>query len=158
MTLQKITAELAELKTLLGNLLSGKQVTSEQSTAFEGRLSSLETSVKSSSEKEKLAVDNDASLKDLQAKLDTANGQVTAKDGEIKTLNEKVTAAQNRANEVLASQGLTPDLVPASDSAEPGKAKETAFQQYSRLANSNPREAGSFYAANAQKILDSRPK
>ncbi len=156
MTLQKIKDELAELRTMLGNLVSGKS-SSEQITSFDGRLKAVEASAGTLlAEKDKTIETRDATIKDLNTKLETAQGQVNAQGTQIKDLEGKVATALKKANEVIASQGLDPAALPAAEQTAGGMAVKTAWETYCALQASNPREAGAYYQANADKILASR--
>jgi Tfp pilus assembly protein FimV len=107
--------------------------------------------------KTNLAV-KDAQISELTAKLETAKTEAAAKDTEITTLKAAVETEKNRANAVIASQGLSPELTPAAGVGEAGATTESASAKYNRLLATSPREAGLFYAANADAIAKSRGK
>lgn len=65
----------------------------------------------------------DATIKDLNAKLETAQTEVNAKGTEIKTLAEKAAAAEKKADEALAAMGVPPEKIPAADPAQAAGAK-----------------------------------
>lgn len=76
---------------------------------------------------------------------------------EVGTLQAAVETEKQRANETIASQGLTPEQLPAG-SVGGGEPKGSAWKQYQALLATNPTAAGAFYVANAEAILQSRPK
>jgi chromosome segregation ATPase len=123
-------------------------------TAANARIAALEAEVatlKSASS------DFEAKITVLTGEVSTAQAAVTAKDTELKNVQAQLAAAQTRANDVIAGQGLAADQLPAAAPNEHATApKETAWQTYQRLANSNPREAGAFWNAHADEILRTR--
>jgi Tfp pilus assembly protein FimV len=145
MTLQKIKDELAELKSALSSLISNK-ATSEQVTPFQSRLTALEGTVSS-----QLAL-KDGEIKDLQAKLETAQGEVNAKGAEVKSLNSQLETEKKRTDETLAGMGIDPKAIPAPK-GEPGKAAASGkiLEEYGAITNSKERIA--FYRKN-QAAMD----
>jgi chromosome segregation ATPase len=162
MTLQKIKDELAELKTTLANFIAGKG-TADQASAFQGRLTAVEASVTSQAasiaEKDGIIVARDATIKELTSAAEKSKTDLTTANTRITDLTKEVETEKGRANATLAAQGLLSEEVPAATAKEtPGGTGETAWAKYHRLLSSSPMEAGSFYQANADKILGSRPK
>jgi Tfp pilus assembly protein FimV len=99
----------------------------------------------------------DAQISELTVKLNAAKTEVACRDTEITTLKAAVETEKNRANAVIAAQGLSPELTPAAGVSEAGATGgEAAWAKYNRLLSTNPREAGAFYAANAEAIAKSR--
>lgn len=144
--MDKILAALAELK----SYFTGVKEALSKVTAAEERAKSLEAELVSEKSK------NQSLTEQLQKAQDQVNSQGT----EINGLNEKLQAAEKKANEVLASQGITPEQVPPTESntSTPGNKSETAWDKYNRLRNEDPRAAGEFYSQNAEQIFASRPK
>jgi uncharacterized coiled-coil protein SlyX len=94
----------------------------------------------------------DATIKDL-----TATGATAAT--QIATLTTELAAAKAKANQVIADQGLTADLLPAADTKTGTQTPPaTAWDKYQTLLGKDPRAAGTFYATDGDKILASRPK
>jgi TolA-binding protein len=105
----------------------------------------------------KAATDAIAERDALNVKLTDLQGKLTARNGEIATLTAQVAAEKKRANDTLASQGISTEQLPAAGASEtPGAQQETAWTKYQRLLASNPREAGAFWAEKSKEIIESR--
>jgi hypothetical protein len=92
----------------------------------------------------------------LQGQLDIATKRVNELDGQVKSLTEQLSAANGKANAVIASQGLPADQVPAAAVTSPTASGETPFRKYQRLLGENPKTAGEYWAGHAEEILNSR--
>jgi chromosome segregation ATPase len=121
-------------------------------TTAEERVKALEQSA--SATKSELEAEQKAHA-ETKAALQKAQDEVNARDTKIKTLEAAVTTEQQRANETIASQGLSLDQVPAG-SAGSSEPKANAWATYQKLLASDAQAAGAFYAANADAILSSR--
>ena len=98
-----------------------------------------------------------SSLKTLNAKITQLEATITAKDGEIAKLQAEVAAEKKRANDTLASLGVSAENLPAASTGDAGGAQqETAWQKYQRLLAENPRAAGAFWAEKSNDIIASR--
>lgn len=95
--------------------------------------------------------ERDTSIKDLQ-------GKMTAAEGTIKTLQGDLAKEKARANTVIAGQGLPADQTPAAETTNGAAVatQENAWNKYQRLLSENPREAGQFWATNADDIMKAR--
>lgn len=164
MNLAQIKQELTDLKTLLTNFVSGKTSNSAAApdiTALQGKIISFETVVNSQlSDKDKTIVDHEKTITDLRSQLKTAEDKTQTLETENATLKTNVESEKKRANETLASLGIDTSHLPSAEASKGGEAnnQETAWAKYHRLQASNPREAGQFWAQNADKILASKPK
>jgi chromosome segregation ATPase len=160
MTLQKLKDELADLKAIVSSFITSKtNPTAEQMTGLESRLGAAETKLTSQlAEKDKDISDRDATIKDLQGKLETAQNEVNAKGKEIKTLQGQVETEKQRANKVLAAQGIDLASLPAGETTADAGTVETDFAKYNRLLATDARAAGEFWSTHSVKILASRPK
>lgn len=164
MTLSQLKQELADLKTLLTNFVSGKTSNSAAApdiTALQGKIISFETVVNSQlAEKDKTVSDHENTIKDLRSQLKAAEDKSKTLETENATLKTNVESEKKRANETLASLGIDTSHLPAAEANKGGETndKETAWAKYHRLQASNPREAGQFYAKNFDKIFESKPK
>lgn len=85
---------------------------------------------------------------------------LAAQAAQVRTLMAEVEKEKNKANAVLAAQGLLPGDVPKGHvSGYPelgGNSGETPHQKYQRLLLEDPAAAGEYYQANADAILASR--
>lgn len=168
MTLQSIKSELNELKTLLTNFISGGSKAGQAAGAgaadaasLQGKIINFETVLNGQlAEKDQTISDQDATIKDLQGKLKTAQDEASTLKTENATLKTNVESEKKRANDTLAKLGIDASQLPAAEASEGGKAadKETEWAKYHRLQQTNPREAGQFWAQNADKILATKPK
>lgn len=102
-------------------------------------------------------IDAQASLKDLQAKFDKATTDLAARDKQITALQADLAKEKARANATIAGQGLPVDQVPPADANNAPISGESAWNKYQRLqSEGKAREAGEFWAVNADQILSSR--
>jgi predicted nucleic acid-binding Zn-ribbon protein len=99
-------AKFEELKTQLAAAKSA-----EPSAAAVTEISGLKTELATANA---TIVARDATITDLNAKLETAQGQVNAKGTEIQTLTAAVTAAEKKATDALAGMGVDPKTIPAA--------------------------------------------
>jgi chromosome segregation ATPase len=124
MTLKEIKDQLIELKNAVAGLVSSK-ATTEQISGLQSKAASLETTVSSElAGRDSTIAERDTTIKDLNARLETAQNEVNAKGTEIKDLKEKLTTAENKATEALAAMGVDPKTIPAPNpaAASPGAA------------------------------------
>ncbi len=91
-------------------------------------------------------------------KITTLEASAAASSSKVVELESAVKLESNRANEVLAGQGIALDQVPAATVAQPGTATESAWSTYQRLISTNPRAAGQFYKEHSADIFTTRPK
>jgi hypothetical protein len=128
-------------------------------TTAEERVKSLEDQLATNAKSGiKLVEELEAERKahaETKVALQKAQDEVNARDTQIKNLEAAVTTEQQRANETIASQGLSLDQVPAG-SAGSSEPKANAWATYQKLLASDAQAAGAFYAANADAILSSR--
>lgn len=167
MTLSQIKQEIESLKTLLTNFVSGKTSNSTSAaapadaSALQTKLTALETSVNSQlTEKDETITDQENTIKDLRSQLKTAQDEAATLKAENGTLKTSVENEKKRANETLASMGIDIANLPVAEATQGGepKNKESDWAKYHRLQQTNPREAGQFWAQNADKIMASKPK
>lgn len=164
MNFAQMKQEVADLKTLLTNFVSGKTANSGAApdvAALQGKIISFETVVNSQlADRDKTIGDHEKTITDLRSQLKTAEDKVKPLETENATLKTNVESEKKRANETLASLGIDTSHLPAAEANKGGEGsdKETAWAKYHRLQASNPREAGQFYAKNSDKIFESKPK
>lgn len=87
--------------------------------------------------------ERDTKISTLTASLETAQNEVNKAGGDIKSLTEKLAAAETKARDVIAEQGLEPGSLPPGSSENAG-AKSTG-QEIDALrkklqASTNPKE------------------
>ena len=156
MTLQGIKTELAELKTLLSNLVAGKTpITAEERINFEKRLSDAEAAVTGQADASAKAIaDKDAAIKDLEGKLKAAEDKAGSQASTIKDLEGKVEAGLKKANEVIAAQGLPAGSAPAGEvNAQPGTAAKSLLDQLNAITD--PKERSAFIEKNFDALYKS---
>lgn len=149
--MEKILAILSELKAHF----TGFKETLSKLTAAEDRVKALEADLATAKQTiGTLGTQLEASKADLQK----ANDALTSKATEISTLTASLEKEKQRTTDTLAAMGISPDQLPASEpKGEAGANGETAWAKYNRLHNEGKhREAGEFYAANAEEIFKSR--
>jgi len=86
----------------------------------------------------------------------TAQADVRAQ--ELTKLKAELESEKTKANNVLASQGLSPAQLPALDATNPGSSAENPWAKYQRLLSVDPRAAGQFWLENADQILAAKAK
>jgi septal ring factor EnvC (AmiA/AmiB activator) len=129
---------------------------STELTAAKARVTELEGQVKTANDKIK---EHETTIAANTAKISELEASGKAKDTQISDLTGQVATEKKRANETLAAQGLSPENIPAAETATGGEAgKGSAWDKYCALL-SNPktqREASKFYGENADAIIKSR--
>lgn len=159
MTLKQISESLTQLKATVADFLSGKvAATVDQLASFQVKLSALESTVTGQ------LTQAQADLATAQQTIGTLTRQSEDRAAEATKLSEQIaelqkqlSASETKANETLARQGLDPAAIPAgSATAGPAPEGESAWEKYTRLQATSPREAGAFYAANADQIFKTR--
>ena len=104
------------------------------------------------------ASDVAATVTALTGEKATLTTTVAAHAATITNLQTDIATAKGTANAVIAAQGIDAAALPAAGvGAAAAAPKETAWEKYQRLAATNSREAGAFWATNADEILRTRP-
>ena len=125
-------------------------------SGFQLRLAALETGAAGLSDQAGVIASRDATIKDLEGKLDKASKDLTAANEKVTSLTTEAATAKGLVNKALASQGLPADQLPAAEAPASGAVQHSAWDQYQSLLSKNPREAGAYWQANADKILASK--
>ncbi len=103
------------------------------------------------------ATDGSVTINKLTVEKTDLTQTVATHAATITTLTAELATAKGTANATIAGQGLDPALIPAAAVSAPiPGAGETAWQKYQRLGLTSSREAGAFWAANADEILRTR--
>lgn len=90
----------------------------------------------------------------MSAELETAKATATSAVDKIKAAEDKAAAAEKSAQELLATQGLTQDQLPAG--GEPKNGGKSAASTYRKLVSEGKnQEAARFFAANSDEIFKS---
>jgi peptidoglycan hydrolase CwlO-like protein len=104
------------------------------------------------------ASDVAATVTALTGEKATLTTTVATHAATITTLTAELATSKGTANAVIAAQGIDAAALPAAGVGSAAAApKETAWEKYQRLAVANSREAGAFWATNADEILRTRP-
>ena len=137
---------LSELRSELKGFFTSAKTANDEVAALTAKLATATATIAA----------RDTIIGQLQEAAKVATAAIDKKDGEMATLTDEIASEKKRANAVLAAQGLPAGSVPEATADEPGKATATAWETYNRLMATNPRAAGEFYLANADKVLGSR--
>jgi chromosome segregation ATPase len=139
--MEKVLSVLNEIKAYFAGLSS----TLAKLTAAEDRAKSLEIDLAAARAE---TAQRTEKITSLETELATARAETTALQGQVQT-------EKNRANETLASQGVSPDALPSA-AIGATEIKENAWAKYQRLLSTDPRAAGDFWAKHSDLILASR--
>jgi septal ring factor EnvC (AmiA/AmiB activator) len=148
--MEKILAALAELKAYF----TGIKEALSKVTAAEDRVKSLEADLATA----KQTIGSlTTELQAAKTETEKAQNEATQLRAELKTAQEALAKEAQRTNDVLATQGIAVDQLPAAELSSGGAKGETAWAKYQRLlAEGHSMEAGQFYVEHAEEIWKSR--
>ena len=135
---------LSQLEDLKANL----QTATESKAALETTLAELNAGIAA---RDEAATAKDKELADLNAVLASKDESLAAIQAKVQELTAAQKTAEEKAIEIVASQGIAPVKVDSKSGNE--LSGDDARAEYARLQKEDPIKAGKYFAANMGRIF-----